>query len=276
MDLVVVQSLKRNNTLNEVRNPFFLRLLTAWRSPLPDVAVEEASWYRLAVIVLFPVLLLMFTAILFLGRWSASHHLSWLSVLLSVSLLPLSCVAVVAVVQAFNRKYPLRERLCLTDWRIADFFYALLVMVVMLPLIGVINSISLAVFKICGWKVADPALQNLFRNSPWSVVVILVFGAVVLAPLAEEIVFRRIIFTAINSKFGTTAGLMVTSLLFALVHDCRAQMPALFLLGIAMQLFYLERRRLAASITLHACNNAFAVGMMLLARINGWDWVFEM
>ena len=259
--------------MKESPGVFLRRLLSAWKSHEKDDAARATGWYWIAVALLLPVGVGVFTGIHFLSRWLWSPALS---LFLTLSALPLSCLLVVVSAQAADRKFRLRERLGWTGWNLDNLKKALLLLLVMLPVIWGVNALSLGVFEFFGWPVRNPVLQQMFQRGSWMSVGMVAFTAIILAPVTEEVIFRRIIFTAISSKAGNLAGIAVTSLLFALVHDCSAQMPALFLLGVAMQLLYLERKGLAAPIMMHGCNNALAVGLMILGRLYHWDWVFEL
>lgn len=140
----------------------------------------------------------------------------------------------------------------------------------------VVTLFSGAVMELFGLKPEGPQLAKLLLTCPWNVVALVAFFAVVVAPLVEEMLFRRIIFGLIGTHCGIWPALVATSALFALVHDARVQFPALFLLGAVLQLLYLRYRSLWPSILLHAANNALAISVLLLCRcleLKLPDWV---
>lgn len=90
--------------------------------------------------------------------------------------------------------------------------------------------------------------------------------AVVVAPLAEEFIFRGLVYGYLRSKFGISAAVIVSSLAFAASHFQPLLIAPLFVLGMALALVYQRYKSLWVPITLHALNNlvvvwiSFAVG----------------
>ncbi len=115
-------------------------------------------------------------------------------------------------------------------------------------------------------NVDPPPILELVMSCDGSTLVALGIAVVVLAPIAEELMFRRFLFGFLAARWGTPAALIVVSLVFAAAHDSLLQFPGLFLLGIAFQLVYLHFRSLYPAILMHAYNNAIAFALILLIR----------
>jgi membrane protease YdiL (CAAX protease family) len=87
----------------------------------------------------------------------------------------------------------------------------------------------------------------------------------VLAPIAEEIFFRGLIFRAFWNGMGLWPAAIVSGLLFGAMHidststDRLLQVVPLAILGIAFALLYSWTGTLYSTIALHATNNAIAV-----------------
>ncbi|MBH8555776.1 CPBP family intramembrane metalloprotease [Nostocaceae cyanobacterium CENA357] len=86
---------------------------------------------------------------------------------------------------------------------------------------------------------------------------------VVFAPIAEEFLFRGIILQRWATKWGIRAALVVSSLLFGILH---ANVLGLTIFGLVMGVLYIKTRTLIIPITCHALNNLLAVAMGLLAN----------
>jgi membrane protease YdiL (CAAX protease family) len=82
--------------------------------------------------------------------------------------------------------------------------------------------------------------------------VVLAFGAAVLAPIVEELVFRGIILQRWAYRWGTRTGVIASSALFAVGHG---EWFGHFLFGMLMALLYLRTRRLWVPIVAHGINN---------------------
>ncbi|NEP57067.1 MAG: CPBP family intramembrane metalloprotease [Symploca sp. SIO2G7] len=103
---------------------------------------------------------------------------------------------------------------------------------------------------------------------------------VVVAPVTEELLFRGILLHRWAAKWGITPALLLTSLLFGILH---ANIIGLFVFGLMMALLYLKTRTLIVPIICHALNNLAAVGIGLLPsdanttdileQLNSYWWV---
>ncbi|MBI4200377.1 MAG: CPBP family intramembrane metalloprotease [Chloroflexi bacterium] len=85
--------------------------------------------------------------------------------------------------------------------------------------------------------------------------------AVFVAPVIEEFVFRGILLTRWSLKWGTTSGIFVSSLVFALLH---ADLLGSFAFGVAMSLLYLQTRTLLVPMMAHALNNLVVAELSVL------------
>lgn len=65
-----------------------------------------------------------------------------------------------------------------------------------------------------------PEIQTTFRDfaADPAVAPVFLFGAIVLAPIGEELLFRGMLFQALRSRFGVWPGIGVSAIAFALVH----------------------------------------------------------
>ncbi|MCI0660039.1 MAG: CPBP family glutamic-type intramembrane protease [Acidobacteria bacterium] len=79
---------------------------------------------------------------------------------------------------------------------------------------------------------------------------------VVIAPIIEEIMFRGILLNRWISKWGMRKSILVTSLIFALLHF---DVLGAFLFAICMAILYFRTRTLLIPIAAHALNNMIAV-----------------
>jgi membrane protease YdiL (CAAX protease family) len=90
-------------------------------------------------------------------------------------------------------------------------------------------------------------------------------AAVVLAPLAEELMFRVVIQGWLESREKPAAAITTTALLFSVIHGLP---DAIGLFPLALILGYVYRRTHSylAVVVLHGLFNAFNLSMVLLAR----------
>lgn len=88
-------------------------------------------------------------------------------------------------------------------------------------------------------------------------VVKLFFSLCIFAPLTEELLFRRIIYSLLL-KISYSMAVVMTALTFSLCHFFVAGIPGLLVLGLGFQFSYLKFRNLSAAVILHAMVNSFA------------------
>ncbi|QDU39884.1 CAAX amino terminal protease self- immunity [Maioricimonas rarisocia] len=91
-----------------------------------------------------------------------------------------------------------------------------------------------------------------------SVLVLLLFIAVVPA-VGEELVFRGLIGRGLVSRWGVVMGVLLTSVMFAVVHMYPPHVAAIFPVGMVIHLVYLATRSFWMPVLFHFLNNASAV-----------------
>ncbi|MFK7777284.1 MAG: CPBP family intramembrane metalloprotease [Gimesia sp.] len=101
------------------------------------------------------------------------------------------------------------------------------------------------------------------NSSLWSLIlVIAIFPAI-----GEELVFRGAIGRGLVARWGLIPGIIITSIMFGLVHAHPAHVIAVIPLGMFMHYVYCVTRSFWAPMLVHFMNNAFAVSMTKLSTI---------
>ncbi len=118
--------------------------------------------------------------------------------------------------------------------------------------------------------VADTSLELAFKTDSLALKVLfyllVFFSVVVLAPLAEEFFFRGVLLHRFATKWGVTAGILVSSALFGLAH-INIHSLAIGVSFIFIAIVYLRFPSLIVTITYHAVHNLIAVISGLLITI---------
>ena len=87
----------------------------------------------------------------------------------------------------------------------------------------------------------------------------------ILAPIFEEIFFRGFLFNSIRANIGAPGGMILSSLLFALVHFDFSVFFGLFAIGLMLSFVYQQTQSLVPSIILHSLwNSTTMVSIQLL------------
>jgi membrane protease YdiL (CAAX protease family) len=120
----------------------------------------------------------------------------------------------------------------------------------------VLTSISYPIEQRVG---VDPTQQALAKSAmvPSLVPLLLLSGAIV-APIAEEVVFRGYLYKACRDQFKPMYAIGLNAALFSLLHFELRAVLWLFILGIALAYVYEKTGNLVAPITLHMLNNTIA------------------
>ncbi len=82
--------------------------------------------------------------------------------------------------------------------------------------------------------------------------------SIILAPIMEEILFRGIIQESLTTKYGPAAAILVTSVIFGLIHVNPPQAINAFFISIILGYVYLLTRSILPVMLVHALNNGVA------------------
>lgn len=142
---------------------------------------------------------------------------------------------------------------------------SVLVMWVILFLLNASGYISW-MERIVGTSSTQDAVA-LMRDSTdvWSVG-LMAFSAAIVAPIAEEVIFRGYLYPVAKSFAGKTAGVLFSALLFGACHGNIPLMLPLFLLGILLALAYEWTGSIWAPISIHFFFNSATVAIQLAMR----------
>jgi membrane protease YdiL (CAAX protease family) len=161
-----------------------------------------------------------------------------------------------------------------TGWREAFGFrgprlkHALLMavgfIIVVLPVVLLLQGVSIHVLEKFGWPTEDQAAVKLLSGakSVWTTVYLGMF-AIVIAPVAEEFIFRGMLFPFVKQLGWPKLAWSGVSFLFALIHLNAPTFVPLFVFALALTWLYEKTDNLLAPITAHALFNAANFGLLL-------------
>ncbi len=113
------------------------------------------------------------------------------------------------------------------------------------------------------------ALLDLIRSGAWYNIAALALFAIILAPVVEELVFRKALYGIVKHKLGVVLAIVVSSLLFGFIHILHEpsnfiQMIPYVVMGVVLAvIYYLAKERIWVPIFAHIIWNAFTVMIML-------------
>lgn len=120
------------------------------------------------------------------------------------------------------------------------------------------------------WLKPEPQVAVKLLQNSWPLHLIIVQGivAIVIAPLAEEILFRGILYTTLKQSGRKGLALFLPAVFFSLIHFYPVGFLSLIFLALALVVVYERTGNLLAPILLHALFNA--VNFLLIVTQPSW------
>lgn len=117
-----------------------------------------------------------------------------------------------------------------------------------------------------GFPVAEqPLVLEIVAVPRGPEVAVLAFSALALAPLGEELLFRRQLFRRLLARVGPAPAFFASSLLFAAVHMNLQGLVVYAWLGLVFARVYAVTGRLGTAVAVHLGNNSVTLAFLLLA-----------
>jgi membrane protease YdiL (CAAX protease family) len=125
----------------------------------------------------------------------------------------------------------------------------------------IVSSILLVVvMDILGVAVDNSKTESLQEQVTWFTFTIAFLSAAVISPIYEEIFYRGFLYKWIRGKWGVGAGLIVSSLIFTVVHiPTYNTLTVNFLSGMIFAWTYERSESIVPSIIIHGVFNGIAV-----------------
>jgi membrane protease YdiL (CAAX protease family) len=144
---------------------------------------------------------------------------------------------------------------------------ALLLAIAILPVAWGLQFISMDALTRAGWPPEEQIAVTLLANTKsWWLRVYLGAFAVVLAPVAEEFIFRGMLYPFVKQLGSPRYALFGISAIFALIHLDAGTLVPLFVLALALTRLYEKTDNLLAPIAAHALFNAANLVLLFFAQ----------
>jgi membrane protease YdiL (CAAX protease family) len=166
-------------------------------------------------------------------------------------LVPIGTAAVVVIAMAIAVLHFGWSTRRVLAWRGLGAGHVLLVVLTVGPLWIVATAVSSWIAKVLPSWFGEVLVD--FGEFPLALVLV---GGCLFPALGEEILFRGFIGRGLVARYGVLVGMLLTSVLFGLMHVDPAQAASVMPLGWVFQVVFLSTKSLAAPILLHALINA--------------------
>jgi len=144
---------------------------------------------------------------------------------------------------------------------------AVLLGIAILPVAWGLQYLSVEVLSRLGWPPEEQVAVALISGAKsWWLKLYLGGFAVVLAPVAEEFIFRGMLYPFVKQLGSPRSAFFGTSAVFALIHLDVDTLVPLFVLALALTWLYEKTDNLLAPIVAHALFNAANFGLLLYSE----------
>ena len=135
-----------------------------------------------------------------------------------------------------------------------------------------------AILKASGWhnliqsnfsSGLQDAVQLMMTSRDIPLLIALTISAVIIAPLAEEIIFRGYIYPVAKRYSEKWFAALFSAMLFGVVHMNLLGLPMLILIGLALVVIYEKTGSIWPCILCHMAFNGFSIGIIFLLRFLG-------
>lgn len=130
--------------------------------------------------------------------------------------------------------------------------------------VTLLANLAATILKALGFE-QDTGIVDAVMNRADPTVIVL--AVVLVAPIAEELFFRGVVYNAWEREHGTWVAVFGSAALFAAIHASLYLLLPIFVLGVVLALVYRSTRSLLAVMVMHAGFNAITVAITLLARL---------
>jgi membrane protease YdiL (CAAX protease family) len=158
-------------------------------------------------------------------------------------------------------------------WQFPWLGHWLLVVLLMPPLCLLCSVLQNAMFE---WiPSAETSMKELMESLAQAPLGLLILVIGMGPALAEELVFRGLVGRGLVARWGLFRGMLITSVLFGMMHLNPAQAIGVIPLGFAMHFVYFTTRSFWAPVTLHLFNNSLSVILLKHGAGREVDTLFD-
>ncbi|MDL2212787.1 CPBP family intramembrane metalloprotease [Bacteroides sp. OttesenSCG-928-J23] len=142
-----------------------------------------------------------------------------------------------------------------TTWSVVSFPYLLLTMVIY------VASLVLIEFAMSYLQWLPDLMESTFNamQTGW----LGILGIAVLGPILEELLFRGAITRALLEEYNPTKAIVISALVFGIVHLNPVQIVSATLIGLLLGWIYYKTASLIPCVLIHVVNNSLSVWLNL-------------
>lgn len=216
---------------------------------------QQPLWVRVAIMIFFALAIQVPPAFLIYAR--KSDNFSWIGAYF-VSFLVLLGLAFWVSWRLGKGPKPAMTRRMKIDW----VFGGWLAIFCAQFLLGTLNQLIYH-----QTQTANDLIIIKLMSHQSAIMYTMTFGAVVLSPIAEELIFRRILIDMFFEPTMLWWSILISGIIFSAEHASTNPLSFLiyFAMGLILAYVYQKTRRLSCSIVIHGLNNLLAMSAILIS-----------
>ncbi len=145
--------------------------------------------------------------------------------------------------------------------------YAIIAYIAFIPVLVAINYATHYVTQLIGYDAPTQDVVKMFMAEKEMPILLLgFFAASIVAPVAEEIIFRGFAYSALKKTMGVFWSIVLTSLIFSVLHAHVVGIVPIFALGVLLAYLYERTGSLIAPITVHMIHNTIMLVLVFVLR----------
>lgn len=119
----------------------------------------------------------------------------------------------------------------------------------------VLGLVLLFLYNTVGVDITEQSSSTIINNITKQNAVLVFFAIVIAAPLAEELMFRGVIYKTLAKNFNTGTSFILSGLIFSLLHLDLYYIPQIWIMGILLAYCYNNTKTLITPIIAHMVVN---------------------
>lgn len=153
-----------------------------------------------------------------------------------------------------------------SNWK-SDVKFGLKHYLIVLPVILLSGFLVDFVLRMFGIMPEQQEIINSILNEDSSgVLAFMFFFGMLAAPVAEELLFRGVLQSAVRTVFGRMKAILISGFIFALVHTNVHVFLQIFILGLLLAYLFEKTGSLIAPVTVHICHNTATLAFLISCK----------
>ncbi len=178
----------------------------------------------------------------------------------------------ISIVLIYNKSNKISFKALNINFKMKWHTYLILIGIGIISLFGIQYFIGAFdnLLKLIGF----PLTENVSMLNPtsWGKYFLSILALAILPAIGEEFVFRGVVLHGLRSRFNDVSAVLLSALMFAIMHQSLQQLIYPFILGCIMGWVVLRTGSLVSSVLIHFVNNFLVVTLTFVENMTGFSF----